>query len=202
MPRISEALVWNPDKAKSPRGEWGCPSCGNEDSRVVETDRDTDFIRVRLRMCTRCGTKWSTEERRLDGPEAFFARAESRRWRAFTKHRFKMRTCLVCQEKYMSGKYMEHTQASRGHRVKLEVAERRRVEADRKYRRIHARHSRQVKKQNRGTRVCDQCGERFDATVPFPKRTHAGSSPVHKQAMKEAKYARKDRKRQAAKRGH
>lgn len=199
---MSEQVHWDPERAKSKQGLWGCPKCGNDDSRVVEVDRDSDHIRVRLRECTRCATRWATEERRLYEVEAFFARAEKRRQRAYIKHRYQTRRCLVCYERYMSGRYLEHTQDSKAHAAKVALAGRRQLESTRRYRREHARAERAIRKQNAGTAVCDRCGEHYPLNVPYPARTHRGSSEVHRRIIKEEAAARKDRRRQAAKRGH
>lgn len=200
-PRIAQQFQWDRDAARNRSGSWGCWDCGAEESRVVEVDKDSDHIRVRRRQCADCGSMWETEERRISRG-AFFGRAERRRYASFRKKRCSSRQCLVCRERYFNGKYKQHTETSEAHQAKVALQQRRNKERERNYRRLHARATREIWYATRGTAVCDRCGERYDATVPFPARTHRGTSAVHKQVIHEERLARRDRARRAKRRGH
>jgi predicted nucleic acid-binding Zn-ribbon protein len=133
-PRTAEQIHWSDANAKRPDAHWGCWDCGHEESYVKDVDKDADHVRVRRRQCTRCGAWWETEERRI-ARGSFFGRAERRRMASFRKKRYTARNCLMCHEKYMSGKYVQHTQTSTAH---LEAAARKaeRVkERERRYQR-------------------------------------------------------------------
>ena len=200
MPRLAEQLQWNDEAAKKASSHWGCWECGHEVSYVRDVDRDTDFIRVRLRECERCGAKWETEERRITRG-SFFARAERRRYASFRKKRYTSRECLVCRERYMSGQYKDHCDTSMAHKARVAAKQHRIRERERRYRRLHARASREIKKAIAGTEVCGRCGERYPLNVPFPLRTHKGTSPEHRWLVQQQARERKDRRRQQAKKG-
>jgi transcription elongation factor Elf1 len=197
--RLAEQMQWSDAAAKKPTGLWGCWECGFEESYVRDVDKDAEHVRVRLRECTRCGARWETEEKRI-GKGSFMARAERRRYARFRKKRYTSRLCLVCEERYMSGHYREHTQTSEAHKIRVAVKQRRIIERERKYHRLHARAAREVKLATRGTAVCGRCGERYDLSVPFPTRTHRGTSPVHREVIAQEANARRDRQRQRERR--
>lgn len=201
MPRVSEMIVWDEERAKKPTARWGCWDCGFEDSYVRDVDKDTEHIRVRRRQCTRCGSMWETEERRI-ARGSFFGRAEKRRYASFRKKRYSSRSCLVCRERYMSGQYKEHTESSDAHKARVAVKQRRIKDRERRYRRMHARASREIKRATAGMATCKRCGEHYPLNVRNPYKTHAGSSPEHRWVVQQEARERRDRRRQAAKRGN
>ena len=115
--------------------EWGCWDCGSGGSRVTETGRDSDGVRVRRRQCVECGGIWATEERRIHRG-AYHSRAEniveSERRR---KHRSRIRNCRLCATPYRHGAYRDHRSEPqhvaaehRRHAAALEKAKRYRAE--------------------------------------------------------------------------
>lgn len=148
MPRIAEQFQWSPEASKNGRVDWGCWKCGNEDSRVRDTDKDDDGVRVRRRMCTRCGEMWETEERRI-AAGSFFSRASTRRYAAYRKHRFQSRRCLVCDEHYLNGKYAAHANTSQRHLAAVAKIEKRKQDRERTYQREWTRARRALEKANR-----------------------------------------------------
>lgn len=147
-PRTAEKVVWDDAAAKKPTGKWGCWDCGFEDSYVRDTDKDAEHIRVRRRMCTRCGGMWETEERRI-ARGSFFGRAETRRYAHFRKSRYTIRTCLMCDERYRASKYVEHTQKSEAHRAVVIRREERKRKRQREYNRRWMAAKRQLARQRR-----------------------------------------------------
>ena len=133
-PRIAERIVWSEDNAKRSDAHWGCWDFGFEDSYVRDTDKDSEHVRVRRRMCTRCGAMWETEERRIV-KGSFFARAERRRYAHFRKTRYVIRTCLMCHERYMSGHYKAHARLTMAHLEVVARREERKRARDREYNR-------------------------------------------------------------------
>lgn len=201
MPRTAIQIHYDPEVQKGKSASWGCWDCGNEDSRVIDVDKDEEHIRVRRRRCTRCGGEWDTEEKRITRG-SFFSRAEKRRFAHFRKTRYASRRCHVCPERYMAGQYKQHCATSEAHAAKMALSERRQAERRRRFARLHARATRAVKKSKEGTAVCDRCGERYDLSVPYPLRTHRGTDPVHRQVIRDEHNARRDRRRKIARRGH
>lgn len=132
--RIAEQVQWSEASAKRSEGLWGCWECGFEDSYVRDVDKDTDHVRVRRRMCTRCGAMWETEERRI-ARGSFFGRAEKRRYAHFRKSRYVIRTCMGCKERYQASKYREHTETSASHRAFVARRQERKRKRERDYNR-------------------------------------------------------------------
>lgn len=192
--RTAEQIHWSEESAKKSTALWGCWKCGFEDSYVRDVDKDSEHVRVRRRMCTRCGSMWETEERRISAG-SFFARAETRRMAHFRKSRYVVLTCLVCKDAYMAGLYKEHTESSEAHMARVAAKQRKIQERERNYKRVWARAQRRIARAMAGTAVCPRCGERYDLSLRNPARTHRGTSPVHRQIVKEEGYARRNRLR-------
>ena len=160
MPRIAAKVAWDEKAARKPSAYWGCWDCGFEDSYVRDVDRDDQHIRVRRRMCTRCGSMWETEERRI-ARGSYFGRAETRRYRAFVKSRYRSRQCLVCKQRYMAGSYKEHTEESAAHRKAVKRREERKHRRQLRYRRMWMRAKREVERANRRPGTCKRCGGEY-----------------------------------------
>lgn len=191
MPRIAEAVRYDEQEAKRTSAFWGCWSCGFEDSYVRDVSKDTEHIRIRRRMCTRCGEMWETEERRI-ARGSFFARAEERRYAAFRKTRYRVRKCLVCGEHYLQSGYLAHTQESKAHQIEIARRQKRKRAKELRYRRNWARAKRAVAKLNRGTAICARCGgEYLQGTL----RTEHSKTPRHQRVIaSEHKQRRQERR--------
>lgn len=193
MPRISEAFAWDEERAKKPGAMWGCWDCGAEESYVRDVDKDTDHVRVRRRQCTRCGSMWETEERRI-ARGSFFGRAEGRRYASFRKKRYSARTCVMCHEKYMNGKFREHTEESPAH--KRVVARRRAKSKDRerRYQRRWMAAKREVEKASRSKRfTCKRCGGVY---LEGTYRTKHCKTKRHRAVLREERNAKRRVRRQ------
>ena len=191
-PRTAVQIHWDPKVAKGKNGMWGCWACGNEDSRVKETDLDEEHVRVRLRQCVRCGEHWETEERRIT-KGSFFSRSERRRYRAFQKTRFKVRDCHVCEEKYAGGRYLDHTQESSHHIktvAKIEARKHRRVV---KYQREWTRAKREIERASRSKAKCERCGGLYD----LGKHDAHTKTEKHQRVIRAAANERKRERRKA-----
>lgn len=186
--RTAEEIHWNEAAAKRPTGLWGCWDCGNEDSYVRDTDKDAEHIRVRLRECTRCGARWETEERRISRG-SFFGRAEKRRYAAFRRSRYAIRTCIMCKERYQASKYREHTQDSRAHR-KLVAKRRARVTArKRRYQRQWMATKRALDYAQRDKMLsCSRCGGTYLEATYRTKHVH---TTRHRAVLREQRNQRR-----------
>ncbi len=191
MQRIAEPIVWDDKAAKRTSSAWGCWACGNEDSYVHDTGKDAEHIRVRRRQCTRCGQYWETEEKRI-GRGTFFARAENRRYAAFRKTHYRIRTCLMCKERYLQSEYAKHTQESKAHGREVARREKRKRRAELKYRREWMRAKRQIEKANRGETTCPRCGGVYTIGQ---LRTHHSKTKTHQKALREQKNERRQARR-------
>lgn len=192
-PRISERVTWDEKAARKESAHWGCWECGFEDSYVRDVDKDTEHIRVRRRQCTRCGELWETEERRISRG-SFFGRAETRRYASFRKKRASHRRCVMCDELYFNGRFVEHTQESVAHRRVVKKRAERTARRERKYRRLWTRAKREIEYANRRPGTCKRCGGEYTIGKWQP---HA-RTPQHQAVIQEERRQRRRSTRAAA----